>query len=372
LSGVFGALACWCKQPAVFSVLFSLIIVINRIRQFRGPDHFIRDVIIAVLIWLAGGVSVSLLIAAYFASHGILGEFLYWSFQHSMLYSSEALVFDRLMLAWHGLMRVVINSPLLFVLAICAVFLKHDRLVLTAALLAGFFALSLLGASIGFAYPHYFAQLIPPLVILAGLSGNTIINKLVHERARHIVSAALLCAVILAAVLPNSHYHLSGEQESFSRQFFGISPFPESVSMASYLKENTEPGDRIFIYGSEPQILLMAERTSATAFYVLYPLFRSEIPRYLEFQERAMEEIEESRPKYIISVLLPASLNYDGRAELKISDYLRDYVSKHYQVENSLLFSEEKNSWLSEQHEYFRTGGKRSDVSIVFHRRTDG
>lgn len=237
LSGVFGALACWCKQPSVFSVFFAIIVIVYRIWQFQVLDTRIRNIIKAVLIWLAGGGSLSLLIIVYFIMHGKLDDFLYWSFQHSLLYSSGLSILDRITMAGYGLLRVVTNSPLVFILASCAAFLRHDKLELQVPILLGFFALSLFGASIGFAYPHYYAQIIPPLVLLAGISCNTIIKKIAHAKTKYIMTATMLAAVILVAVLPNTNYHLSSAREDFSRQFFGSNPFPESISIANYLKK---------------------------------------------------------------------------------------------------------------------------------------
>ena len=371
LSGIFGALACWCKQPAVFSVFFSLIIIVYRLWQFHTPENRIRDVIKAILIWLAAGVSISLLIIAYFSVHGILDEFLYWSFQHSLLYSAEQSLADRFVMVWYGLLRTFTYLPFLFVLAILSIFFNHKKMTFPVSLFLMSFLLSMLGVSMGFAYPHYYAQLIPPLVILAGLSCSSIVDKFGGSILKLNATAAILVMAILVEVLPNSDYYLKNAEQNFSRHFFGINLFSESTSIASYLKKNTSPEDKIFVYGSEPQILLLAERPSATAFYVVYPLMRSEFSRYLEFQDRVIDEIKSSRPKYIISVLLPPSLLYDGKAELKISKFLTDYVDKYYLMEERLIFSEEKQSWISQNHDYYKQGGKPSSAAIVFLRRIE-
>tara|TARA_R110000782_G_scaffold235939_16_gene322054 strand:+ start:4013 stop:5620 length:1608 start_codon:yes stop_codon:yes gene_type:complete len=371
LSGVFGALACWCKQPAVFSVLFALIIISYRIWQQHAVETRIQNIIKAIIIWLMGGISTSLLIITYFNMHGILDELIYWGFQHSLIYSTGLSLSDRALMAWHGLLRVVFNSPLIFILGLSAVFLKHDKLVLRVPILLIFFILSLLGASIGFAYPHYYAQIVPGIVLLAGVSCNTILKKTPHIKTKYIVTGTVLTATVLLAILPNSNYHLSFEREKFSRYFFGMNPFPESISIANFLNKNTTPEDKIFIYGSEPQVLLLAERPSATAFYVVYPLLSSQFPQHITFQERVINEIKKARPKYIMSVLLPASLLYDGKAELKIEHFIKEYTRENYQIENVLFFSEKKQSWLSYQNESFLQGEKHSNESIVFYRRVD-
>src|SRR2546430_16590114 len=54
---------------------------------------------------------------------------------------------------------------------------------------------------------------------------------------------------------------------------YGFNPFPESVALARLLRDHSTPDDRIFIFGSEPQILFYAGRRSASRYVFLYPLF---------------------------------------------------------------------------------------------------
>jgi 4-amino-4-deoxy-L-arabinose transferase-like glycosyltransferase len=369
VSGICGALACWIKQPAVFSVFFAIVIIVYRLWTSNTQENRIFGIAKGVLIWLAGGMSVSLLIVGYFAMHGILSELFYWSFQHSILYSETLPISDRITMAWYGFLRLVENSPILFGLALLSFFIKSDEVKIPIPLFALFFVLSIIGASIGFAYPHYYAQIIPPVVIIAGIACSSIMQKMNNEIRRYSVGSILVVTIMLVEVVVNSGYHFFDDGKTFSRKYFGVNPFPEAVVLAKYLREKTSIDDKIFVYGSEPEILLQANRSSASAFYVIYPLMRSAFPRYLEFQKRTIDEIKKTEPKYIINVQLPPSLLYDGKAKLVLTQFLKKYIAANYTLDNALFFSEQQQMWLSVKNKIFQQGGKRLPIFIQLYKK---
>jgi len=369
LSGIFGALACWFKPPFVFSAAFALIIIVHKAFIHNNTGERLQIVAKAVTFWLAGGIGVSICIVGYFAYKGVFEEFYYWSFRHGMLYSAMIPVGDKLLLSWQGLSQLLQNAPIIFILALACPFLKPTKSKLSIYLIVGFFLLSLVGVSFGFAYKHYYAQLLLPLAILAGIAISTVAGKIVDSRKQTGASIVIVIAVFVVQILPNFDYHFSQAQLKINRKFYGINPFFESVSIARYLNERTTPEDEIFIFGSEPQILLLAERRSATAFYMIYPLMNSIYPRYLEFQQRVIEEVENSKPEYIVSVVLPASFLYDGKAEQSTSIFLQKYLKQNYQLEDRLLFSDAAQSWISVKQGNIRRDQVRPNVAIMLFRR---
>jgi hypothetical protein len=272
-------------------------------------------------------------------------------------------------MAWYGFLRLVENSPILFGLALLSFFIKSDEVKIPIPLFALFFVLSIIGASIGFAYPHYYAQIIPPVVIIAGIACSSIMQKMNNEIRRYSVGSILVVTIMLVEVVVNSGYHFFDDGKTFSRKYFGVNPFPEAVVLAKYLREKTSIDDKIFVYGSEPEILLQANRSSASAFYVIYPLMRSAFPRYLEFQKRTIDEIKKTEPKYIINVQLPPSLLYDGKAKLVLTQFLKKYIAANYTLDNALFFSEQQQMWLSVKNKIFQQGGKRLPIFIQLYKK---
>src|SRR5204863_248388 len=75
-------------------------------------------------------------------------------------------------------------------------------------------------------------------------------------------------------------------------------------ALARLLRDRSTPDDRIFIFGSEPQILFYAGRRSASRYVFLYPLFTggSDAPA------RQREVTEELRrpPRFVVIVHVAA------------------------------------------------------------------
>jgi hypothetical protein len=138
--------------------------------------------------------------------------------------------------------------------------------------------------------------------------------------------------LVAVPVFTSSDYFLQRQPELISRHYAGESPFPESAELGQYLALHTAPEDRIFIFGSEPEILVLANRKSATPFIMIYPLTR-EYPRYLEFQDRVLNDVVNNTPAYILVVNIPASVLWDGHADLGIQRHLEELIRNHYRLE---------------------------------------
>ena len=52
----------------------------------------------------------------------------------------------------------------------------------------------------------------------------------------------------------------------------GTNPFPESVKIGDYIREHSNPDDKIAVLGSEPQIYFYSKRLSATGYIYTYGL----------------------------------------------------------------------------------------------------
>lgn len=65
---------------------------------------------------------------------------------------------------------------------------------------------------------------------------------------------------------------------------------------------------------------------------MVYPL-TSENFRYQEFQERVWQDVVRNSPAYILVVNIPTSTLWDGRADLKIVQRLKELIRNRYQLE---------------------------------------
>jgi hypothetical protein len=113
------------------------------------------------------------------------------------------------------------------------------------------------------------------------------------------------------------------------RLIYGANPFPESIRIAQYLREHTNPADTIAVLGSEPQIYFYSDRHSATGYIYTYSLVERQ-PYALKMQQEMIDEISRAIPKYIVFVALDASWLKASGSENHIFTWLSDYVQQNY------------------------------------------
>ena len=145
--------------------------------------------------------------------------------------------------------------------------LRADRLWLLGWLGSGLLAV----AAGGYFRGHYFQLAVPPLALVAALGLDDAVAALgVAARFRAAGLAAAAAAAVLAGVLATPWYFLPGDPAAKSRRLYGANPFAESAALGAFLAERSEPGDTVFVYGSEPQILVHARRRSASRYVLAY------------------------------------------------------------------------------------------------------
>jgi hypothetical protein len=153
-----------------------------------------------------------------------------------------------------------------------------------------------------------------------------------------------------------------------------MNPFPESVEIGRYIRRTSGPDDRVYIVGSEPQILFYAERASATRYIFFYPLTAS-YPDVLERQREVMAEVVAARPRYVVWVNLQSSLMRSDETEPHVFDASRRLLGRQYRLEFLVLPTPEEDSYDfvygSEALELMTAAGERAESAawIALYRR---
>src|SRR5262249_44641161 len=109
-------------------------------------------------------------------------------------------------------------------------------------------------------------------------------------------------------------------------------PFLESVRIADYIREHTERDDTIAVLGSEPEIYFYSHRHSAPPYIYTYGLMEPQ--RYAhEMQQEMIREIEQARPKYLISIAMAYSWLRRAESEQAIFTWANEYLAQNYGVD---------------------------------------
>jgi len=197
---------------------------------------------------------------------------------------------------------------------------------------ASWLAASLVAAAAGGWFRrHYFHLVIPPASLMAALGIRALTGALLADRRARILSAVVALAIAGSSVHGAWWYYGPGSPTAKSRRLYGANPFAESPALGSFLASHSEPRDRIFVYGSEPQLLFYAQRESASRYNVVYAL---NLP-FDEARDRQLEVLEalaKRPPHLIVATFHQASHLESPKTPHDLRDGLRGLVETDYQL----------------------------------------
>jgi hypothetical protein len=153
-----------------------------------------------------------------------------------------------------------------------------------------------------------------------------------------------------------------------SRSTYGLNPFPESLEIARFIKDQTDETDRIAVVGSEPQIYFYSKRRSATGYVYTYALMEIQ-PYALKMQQEMIREIEAGNPRFLIYVNVPTSWLVRPQSEKKIFTWFYSYTWKHYDLVGviDIGFDRTVYRWFQQASNY----RPKSPYWLTIHRRKD-
>ncbi len=203
--------------------------------------------------------------AAFLASRGILRDAIFWSFTYIFRYylpagSNQHAFWFNFLTAFLPFLLVV--SPL--ILPALPSLLAWRRLDGDATpvwlWLAASAASSLIG---GRMYGHYFVPMIPPLCVLAGAHAEAwLAGAQAVWRRRFLVGATTFMAVGFLA--------WAALYETTTASFW--SPKPDYRLVTDYVKQTTQPDERIFVWGWFPALYVESDRSPSTRFVTAHIL----------------------------------------------------------------------------------------------------
>jgi Dolichyl-phosphate-mannose-protein mannosyltransferase len=322
----------------------------------------------AVALFLGGAVAPIVLVCLWLLLAGTLGTFLFWSFVYGSTYSAS-LSASVGNLGGRFVTVAPSSSVTLTLVVIGLVALLRDRLRSRKIFVLLLAAASCLGFAVGLHFrAQYCLLLIVPLAIMAAI-GLDAIGRLMPPQPNGLRTAVTVVLVIAALAQPlyasrDVLFQLGPEQ--ISRLIYGRNPFPESVPIARYIREHTQPGDRVAVVGSEPQIYFYAGRRSATGYIYTYPLMELQ-PYATGMQQAMIREIESADPRYVVFVRAAGSWLVRENSDKTIFGWFEQYQQnlKRVGVVDILSRQETVYRWGDDAATY----APRSDVWLMIFER---
>lgn len=371
-SGVMLGLAVTMKQHAAILVIFAcLYLAWDACKPGIVPG---RSQLAAYILFLIGACTPYSLIASWMAVLGNFSIFWFWTVTYAGKYVSALTFSDGLQEFTNAIAHIVMGPqlPLWILGGVGGIFLckSHGRGT-DRVFLFGLTLFSFLAVCPGFYFrEHYFIMLLPAVALLAGFAVATserVISKLRPENALRFIPLFLFIAAVGYGFYLEKEYLFIDSPLEVSRLINGTNPFPESIQIASYLRDHTSSTDTIAVIGSEPEIYFYAKRPAATSYIYMYGLMEKQ-PFAESMQSEMIQQIEKARPKFIVMVNSPGSWLESKDSPDIIFRWAARYLPANYGpvgIIDILSYTETVFLWDSQVAGYI----PKSDSSVVVYRR---
>jgi hypothetical protein len=315
------------KQQALFLVpaLGVGLVWPDSVRPARVASAIAR-----LFLLVLGAALPWLVCVVFFTSRGTLREFLDWVVVSNLTYLGRAPgpVLSRL---WPALAAAVGVPLLLWLLALRGLQGRLDgvRAMLSVALLSTWVPVCL-GSRF---YEHYFLQFAPPLAMLAAPSAAQLASRWGG------LSRPLRLAVLFLAVAPPMGYLAY----TWGRAWAGAYPTQDVKlrTLAGWLREHTQPSDRLFVWGDYAPVYWLAERLPGTR-YIMTAVHAgnfdpAHLPEGFDVRpfrsdadvRRTLEDLERRRPAWVVDTA-PADIHHWSHVPLSAFPELQNYIHDTY------------------------------------------
>lgn len=201
------------------------------------------------------------------AMAGCLGEFVYWTVGVNRYYiaNGNSLASGLRLLA--GALALLVGfAPGVWIAGLARLVYELVRREERRRVVALWAIGSLVPISLGGRFfPHYFLQLLPPLVLLASAGAIAVWDRLALRSAARLAGA--LAAPALLVVAPATRMAGFRDTEALSVPH----ATPAARALAAWVRDHTAPADRVVFWGYGSALYYLSQRRPATRFpYVTY------------------------------------------------------------------------------------------------------
>ncbi|HTY61056.1 MAG TPA: glycosyltransferase family 39 protein [Acidobacteriota bacterium] len=334
-SGLLFGTAFLLKQHAIFFIAFALSYFVWMTIK-KVPFDIKKLIAGSASLLIAAAVPFGITCILLYAA-GVFKNFWFWTFTYGYQYVTENSLSNALVIFAESAPHVIKYWLWVWVMAgIGLTSVLWDKAARSRrAFIFGMMLFSFLSVCPGFYFRnHYFVTMLPVIALLAGIATNALIGLIPDRRAVRIAKAIpvfMIAAALIYPVIRYREFFFQAAPIRASQMMYGISPFPNSAEIAEYIKNHTTSGDRIVIFGSEPQICFYADRKSATGYIYMYALMEPQAFSG-KMQSEVIREVESARPKYAIRINVLNSWVRRTDSDPMIFRWADEYFGNHYRM----------------------------------------
>jgi 4-amino-4-deoxy-L-arabinose transferase-like glycosyltransferase len=256
VAGALLAAAFLLKQPAAIAAIpLGVYVLLPAYRRTRG--YVLADSLIQATVLTAGFVAVLLAVGAVLLSRGLLGEAIYWTIgDHDIPHVYWGKALEHTVTFAAACLPLVAGAAASLTNADLWTGKRAERTTL-----CGFLIVSAIGAaSSGRFFPHYYIALLPPLTLLAAPVLAALWLDTGRTRDRRVVRWLSLGLVAAAAAL------------FFVIDSLALARLAPETQVGLYIRTHSNPDERLFVWGTQPQIYIDARRRPASRYISTFPL----------------------------------------------------------------------------------------------------
>jgi len=334
-AGLLLGLAFITKQHSIFFVLFAaLYLLYSGLRN--KPVKWIK-VVVAQIVFAAGAVTPFAFVCFFFWRNGTFGKFWFWTFTYAREYATSVSLSDVWMIFNGQIHPIVTEAFFIWLFAIAGLFAVTivKRYRQWAVFTIGLFVFSFLAVCPGFYFrEHYFIFILPALAILAGAglaATDVLFQRIMPVISRVFIIGAISVGVVGYSLYQQRAYLFDNSPEAVCRMVYGSNPFPESLRIAEFIRQNSRPDDTVAVIGSEPQIYFYSGRRSATSYIYMYPLMEPG-PFASSMQQEMITQIEAAKPEFMVYVNVNISWLWKPSSDKTIFKWFDSYRVQFYDI----------------------------------------
>ena len=335
LAGVMACLSLLVKTNGVFYIIMlglSMVIYYALIKPIDWKKLLLNIGTYSVAVFATFG-----LMCLVMAAQGALGEMWYFAVEFPRTYLS-AVPFDVGMSFLQQFGGKVVNGYLPFwIIAACGVFLLfftkenlHKKIWMPI-----WAALAFMTVTPGFRfYGHYWLMVMPILAVLVGAAfyGLQSLLKGRGKMLATLIPALIFGLIFIQNIASHSSYYFDPNYENIIRDTYGMNPFPEAKVIGDKLKPMAKKGDKILLFGSEPQLYIYTGMDAPNRHaYFTHLVSDATKTRANDWQKEYIDNLNTEKPRFIVIFQNQVSLGVKPNANRAILDFIGNYLNNDYQ-----------------------------------------
>lgn len=289
--GLFLGVGIVFKQIVIPLSVLVLLYLLWQKKSFKILLSFLNGLLLPIFVMLL-----------YLIQLGVIKDFWYWTVTFNLTTFAE---FGRKPPFFSGIVRIAFVT--LFSMSI--LFLKDKKLIHTLLI---FIIGSLVAIYARFDFVHFQPAL--PFILIASVASVTSLWSKFRFRL------AMIIYIIVLIWWLGIFYkgHLSNQVKFFDSQ---------TKLIATKIKQNTHPGEKIFIFGSVPHLYQMSQTKVAGDIFVFqFPWF------LMVTEDRLLDGLKKDSPNIVVA---DRSVEIEGNKITNFAKKLDEYILKNYQTFDS-------------------------------------